>query len=94
MSKETMMCYSNNDLLILMFLYSSDMRLGAHVSHIKDANVIFANVEEALKHDHVSDYQTNYAVTDKDILSVVYALEKNFYILTKNIFVPIRTINT
>ena len=83
MSKETMLCYPNCELPFLMFPDASDMQLGADVSQTQNADIAYTNVEETLKEDHcpvllhsrkLNNYQINYTVTDKELLSVVDAL--------------------
>ena len=78
-----MLHYQNCNLPFLVFPDASDKQLGAHGSQIENKNADFTNVAEVLKQNHhpvshhsrkMNDYQTNYPVTDKKLLSAVDTL--------------------
>ena len=89
-SKETMLHYPNYKLPFLIFLHASDMQLGAHASKTQATNIDYVNFEEVLKQDHcpallnsrkLNNYQINYTVIDKELLSIADALVEHRSIL-------------
>ena len=90
LAKKTMLYYPNYNLPFLIFPNASDKQLGGHVTQINTTNIDFTNVNEVLQQDHhsllfytckLSNYQMNYPVIDKELLSIVDLLLEHKNIL-------------